>query len=207
VKCAGGSFFQFEEESFYLNGPVKSDGSFLLSIQQIDIPFSISGTAPSGGANTWTGTYSIASSADCTVNENASFTATVLPQYDGIYSGTLKASGAQTHTAQIAFTSTFTQGAATSVMNKNGSVAYYLPLTAVVGVSGLPCFTRGSAVAGFNSSVEGEAFQDTEMLDDGSQLFFWGTFSDPSGSSLDMTLSVSGGACDHYVYDGTLTRQ
>jgi hypothetical protein len=140
------------------------------------------------------------------VNQTSQFTATVLPAYNGTYAGALGTSSSTTHPAQIGFTSTFTQGATFASAVSNGLTTYYLPLDATVTVSGSTCFTHGVAVPGFNSSVEGEAFQVTDTMDDGSTLWLFGTFADPAGDSINVALTITGGSCDHATWNGTLTR-
>jgi hypothetical protein len=190
------------EYPFYLTGPVAPGGSSQLASIPPDASITISGVLPASGATTWSGTYTD----NCGINQSGPFTATVLPALSGTYKGTL-----QGGSAGQGMTVTFSQGAATSATN-GGFTLYYLPLSVTVTITGSPCFTHGTSIAGYStyygpSEIYGAGVDGAVLMDNGSQLGFMGSFSAPDESTIDFGLAAPGGACNWNNYGGTLTRQ
>jgi hypothetical protein len=192
------------EYPFYLTGPVAPGGSFQLASVPPDASITISGVLPASGATTWSGTYTD----NCGFNQSGPFTATVLPALNGTYEGTLQAGSATTGQG---ITVTFSQGAATSATN-GGFTLYYLPSSVTVTITGSPCFTHGTSIAGYStyygpSEIYGAGVYGAALMDNGSQLSFLGTLSVPDESTLLFNLGAPGGACNGTNYSATLTRQ
>lgn len=212
VICSSGT--GAEGGSMQLTGQIASDGTFLMSNsnEPLDsIQITIQGKVPAPGSTTWSGNYTVTSGSTavvgCTFNLSGNFVASLYPPLNGTYSGTITGQGLG---SGITVTTEITQGAFTSAkFSPSAPSFYFIPLSATISVSGSSSFTTGATTAiqllPGSSSVGGNAFELTFLMNNGSTLTLFGWFSDPSESTLQIEgpLSTSG----NLFGSGTLTRQ
>jgi len=202
---------------FYLGGQIAGDGSFQLSDLQSStvtnsLQIGISGTAPVyGGTQQWSGTYSLISSSTfiCSANQSSSFVAAAIPNFSGNFVGTLSTpTGISVQPRNVALTLSLLQGNPTMVQTAYFGSTYELPLSATLTVTGLSCFTHGSSNGPASNYTDGNGAFMTFIMDDGSQVFLSSSYLDLSNaSSIQTSMSVSGGLCSFDLYGGSLIRQ
>jgi len=202
----------------YLTGQLAADGTFTLTepagtgltLDGNPIQVVVTGTAAGSTAASWTGTYAMTTAADatgCIVNETGSFTATAFAPVTGTYSGALTEDNSGT--VGVNATVDVTQGTAASEKSIEQTTTYYLPLTATIAVTGIPCFTHGtssvSQLDGLNT-VEGSIVSMGFLMDDGSQLLMLGQMTGTDAASINFQLiAINGGQCAN-SYNGTLSQ-
>jgi hypothetical protein len=196
-----------------LTGQIASDGTFLLSNSAFpldSIQITIQGKVPAPGSTTWSGSYTVTNgptAIGCSFNLSGDFVASLYPPLDGTYSGTITGQGLG---SGITVTTQITQGTFTSItLSPSARTIYFIPLTATITVSGSSSYTTGTTTASQllpgSSSIGGNSFALTFLMNNGSTLTLSGWFSDPSESTLQIEgpLSSSGSVFG----SGTLTRQ
>jgi hypothetical protein len=208
VNCSGGSVGMGGGLS--LTGQIASDGTFLLTnaAEPLDsIQVAIQGKVPAEGSTTWAGSFTVTNAlteTSCNVNVTSNFVATPYSPLNGTYAGTItgpKFGSGITVTTQI------TQEAFTSAAVGPLSVpSFFTPLSATMTVKGSPSLTSGtttaSQVPAWSSSITGDAFLLTFLMNDGSTLVLSGWFTDSSESTLQVMVMTgfgstgSGGASD-----------
>ena len=210
-----------------LQGEIAPDGSFTLrNAPRATIQVEISGHAPSEGATTWSGEYTLTGdvSRKCPAyRQTNSFTATPFAPLSGTFSGLLKMkyfqspspayTGPQSYQAKFSITAA--QGAVVAHRLKTDDVHFYLPLTGTIHVKGSSCFSLGVAdpatysphglVPSRYSSISGDSVNLWFAMNDESQLHVIAVFTDPGEAGLSIVNAlVIGGKCDHQSFLGTL---
>jgi hypothetical protein len=198
--------------SITLTGQIAADGSFQLTqlaptgvtLDGSFINVVVNGTVPAPGATSWSGSYSMQNAAGttgCVTNNSGTFTAAPFTPFTGTYAGNL--SGTQ---SSIPFSFTVTQGAPAEFTTGLG-MQYYLSVTGTVSVTGIPCFTQGSAIGSALNQVAGNNVQLDYQMTDGSELIFSARLASVQSAMLDVvSVAILGGQCNGF-YSGTLARQ
>jgi hypothetical protein len=194
-----------------LTGQVAADGTFELSDvgSNNSFLFAITGTIPPTGSSIWAGTYTLTTSpanTGCTINQTAAFTATAFAPLDGTYTGTLLEGTTASPTGSVTVSLSVSQGATAAYLPPGQA---YMPLTATIAISGVPCFTHGTNSTILGASVlKGDYSAITFNMDDGSQVILFSYLDGTDSSELvQASLDISTGQCSGTGAFGTLTRQ
>lgn len=151
-----------------------------------------------GSASALSGTYSITGTG-CASGDKGTLSAVFVPSVTGTWKGTFISNAAGN--PQIGVTVTMTQGAAGS-----GGFPGTFGFTGTVAYTGSSCFTTGNLIA--LSLIIGRHVQVVSANNDGSQITFIGTLTDPSiATQASGTYNVGGGACSGNSGTGNLTKQ
>ncbi len=195
MQCGRGATTAVE---FSVTGQIAADGSFLLTGTWPQFRLAIRGKVPAAGASTWAASVTcggLASVGDGTKRScegpSGGFAATLIPPLDGTYAGTVSGKGLD---APITVSATIAQGEFTSgKRSASEPETYYTPLRATITVNGLPEPLTGEAIAWPNSRIVADSVFLTFHLEDGSNLSLGGYFTDSSRTTLQVTISLSGG--------------
>lgn len=203
--------------SVSLSGQIAADGSFqlvepsttLITLNGSTVQLAISGTVPTAGSSTWSGTYAftVTPTVGCIASQSGTFTAAAIPPFTGAYTGTL-AQGVSG--PSIGVNLAVSQGAATvPSIPVAPPLQSYLPLTGTITVTGISCFTHGTMSTNAINQIEGDHVDMAFTMDDGSQLFVLGSFSGTDDSSVQVTgLNPLHSLCSSNTgYFGTIVRQ
>ncbi len=197
----GGSF----GEGFVgaISGTVAADGTFTAgftsnsgNIQTL----TITGTAPSSAQESWNGklTLNITNSPSlCPASIASSFTATAVPQVSGTFTGSgplLSFAGA-----------TAKPPAAGSIYSVSTDLSQSgpadAPLTGVIQMTGIPCFTRGTTSSLIGSTVEDNVIIGDYTMEDGASVLLLATINNTADTQLSVAVfNVSGDSCAGNYY-------
>jgi hypothetical protein len=207
-------------EGFSFSGQIASDGTFVLTNSSLDsLQVAIRGRVPAAGSKTWAGNFSITSApaqTSCIVDDSGEFVASVYPALNGTYAGTITGQG---FGSGITVSTQVSQGSlsSTPVPGEGALVTpFYIPLNTTVTVSGSPCFSAGTnaPLTMPPSTLSGDSFLLSYVMNDGSNLQLSGWFTDPSESTLHVQIAgvigvagITGGNCGGAFGSGTLIRQ
>ena len=195
----------------FLTGTVSSDGSFAVSTPATPAPLlggttvTISGSVPKAAGASWTGTYTIAGdTGTCPTSGNGAFAATPIGDVTGTYTGvgTLEmasATGLGSPPTLEVVASTVTlnlqQGGVLYGLTNSGATSR-LALNGSIQVSGLPCFSKGTASMQQAGIIAGSIAQPVFLMDDGSKLNVLAEVLDQGADQvLVRSLLVTGGQC------------
>ncbi len=191
-----------------LTGAVASDGTFTIASPVSTgaatlLGLTLSGTAPSGAAGSWQGTYSVSGSpALCAIAGSGVFTATSIGDVSGSYAGSgtgfFFAQGNMQGTAtQVSLGLSLQQGGTLYGLGETLAPYSRLALNGTIAVGGISCFSKGTTSKSADSLVEGSQFVAGFDMDDGSRVFVVGEVLLPDASQVSLVgLSVQGGNCD-----------
>jgi hypothetical protein len=219
VNCANsGSSFSLIGSGFSFTGQIASDGTFLLTNSSLDgAQIAIKGEVPRVGSTTWAGSFTITNAptaTSCSFDVSSNFLATAYPPLNGKYTGTITGPGLG---SAITISTQVSQGALSQTPVPGGpsyALSSYIPLSATTTVSGSSCFATGTSAQATATStlppstLNGDLFLLSYVMNDGSNFQILGWLSDPSESTLQVQVAeVVGGNCNGENGNGVLTLQ
>lgn len=186
-------------------GILAADGSFTATPANSLDTVSIKGTAPKGGGEPWSGSYTVSLDGPlapvCDANLSGTFTATSFPLVSGVYVGTGSTLGGVNgfpKAVPVTLQVTLQQGG--TVTNPgNGAASNYFSnvlLTGNIKVQGSPCFSSGATQTTPASAVIGNMVDARFVMDDGSTLSLLGPLTDITEGHISTgIILVEGGNC------------
>lgn len=169
-----------------------------ITVTSANIASQVITASVNGSASALSGTYSITGTG-CASGDKGTLSGVFVPSVTGTWKGTFTSKAAGN--PQIGVTVTLTEGAAGS-----GGFPGLFGFTGTVAYTGSSCFTTGNLTSG--SLIVGRHVQVVSTNNDGSQIMFIGTLTNPSTATQASGMyNVFGGACGGDSGTGSLTKQ
>ncbi|GGA68933.1 hypothetical protein GCM10011507_20500 [Edaphobacter acidisoli] len=217
-QITGGGFLEIQCQSgtpliggysLAFTGTLAPDGTFHVTEPVADtVQVTIDGTVPVNNSSSWNGTYTInlAAASGCSLNQTETFTAVPFAPVAGTYAGAI--SGVQLGSG-VSASVQISEDIPQTIQSTNGSTRTRYPLSGTISVQGSSCFKQGTTTGSlYLNEIAGNFVTMGFVMDDGSNLTFYGPFTDMSETEINPVMfTVSGGQCANKSGGSDLTKQ